>query len=338
MRLLFALFFGSVAYCVFVALLYVLVHFASGPSSVGELCDAFAPSLPFLLLTISIALAARTKFAYVVPFVGAPACAVAAALLAILPVRGSGGYAAEQGMALLAIPFFVLWSLTTIPFFLAVTWIARERGESKHRRLFVGVPAFLVLSAAISTHLRHYGPAICMMSDDETPPSSTSLSLLSGESPLLSAAKLRSRELALAALAQGAPEVDVATLEWLASNQDHEFLDFLRSQAVLPVRTADCRALHLAIRSGGGPVLSLLLDYGANVEAVDPETGRTPLMEAAFLGREESVQLLLLHGAHPKRRTDGPRDAIEWADDGNQPAIAALLRKAPEPYVLESGS
>lgn len=56
-------------------------------------------------------------------------------------------------------------------------------------------------------------------------------------------------------------------------------------------------ALHLAIQNGDEQIIKLLLDKGANVNAVD-NNGRTPLHEAVVQANEPIVQLLLENGAN----------------------------------------
>src|SRR5579871_4016601 len=53
----------------------------------------------------------------------------------------------------------------------------------------------------------------------------------------------------------------------------------------------DTTAEHLQI-------IELLLEYGAHIEARDPDTGKTPLMNAAEMGNRRSIELLLEHGAN----------------------------------------
>lgn len=55
-------------------------------------------------------------------------------------------------------------------------------------------------------------------------------------------------------------------------------------------------ALHMAAAEQYPEMIRLLVTKGADVNAADVN-GRTPLMEAAFWGRLENVQILLLHGA-----------------------------------------
>ena len=69
-------------------------------------------------------------------------------------------------------------------------------------------------------------------------------------------------------------------------------------------------ALHIAARWGKGdvPTLKILLAAGANVNATDPEWGRTALFEAAT---PEVALFLLQHGIDPSIRDASGETAIE---------------------------
>lgn len=105
--------------------------------------------------------------------------------------------------------------------------------------------------------------------------------------------------------------------------------------------------LHLAVRTNNASLLHVLLEYGANIDAKDNERqtplhwaseygyrdsatkllewgadteatndrGLTPL-QFAFLGSHtEIISLLLSAGAHVDVKTEGDKDALEWALD-----------------------
>ncbi|EEF61739.1 FOG: Ankyrin repeat-like protein [Pedosphaera parvula Ellin514] len=56
--------------------------------------------------------------------------------------------------------------------------------------------------------------------------------------------------------------------------------------------------LNQAADEGQLKVVKFLLDNGANIEAIDTQTGRTPLIEASQRGNKSMVALLLEHGAN----------------------------------------
>jgi ankyrin repeat protein len=66
----------------------------------------------------------------------------------------------------------------------------------------------------------------------------------------------------------------------------------------------DARPLHSAAAAGRREVCEVLLDAGADVNAVQ-HGGYTALLEARQNGNEELAQLLLQHGADPTARLDG---------------------------------
>jgi len=75
-------------------------------------------------------------------------------------------------------------------------------------------------------------------------------------------------------------------------------------EAVSELRGA--RALHLAANFGAVPMLALVLDSGADTESRDDD-GRTPLFRAAAQGHTEAVRLLLDRGAEVDAR-EGTKD------------------------------
>ena len=73
-------------------------------------------------------------------------------------------------------------------------------------------------------------------------------------------------------------------------------------------------------------MVKFLLDHGASPNVVTPDH-RTLLEEAAMLGKDETVRLLLAHGAdinaHPDHHT-----ALAWAQRKKHADIAAILLQA----------
>ncbi|HTV89951.1 MAG TPA: ankyrin repeat domain-containing protein [Stellaceae bacterium] len=86
-------------------------------------------------------------------------------------------------------------------------------------------------------------------------------------------------------------------------------------------------SLHYAAERNYADMARLLLDSHA---AVDPQNrdGMTPLMLAASHGHFEIVQALLEKGASATKTDYTGRDAVDWAADSDQTAIAQLLRRA----------
>jgi len=87
--------------------------------------------------------------------------------------------------------------------------------------------------------------------------------------------------------------------------------------------------LHYASSGGHAPVISLLLENSAYIDAESPN-GSTPLMMAAMYGSSASVRLLLQEGADPKIKNQQGLNALDFAQRGKRPAaveaIAAAIR------------
>ncbi|XP_043237792.1 oxysterol-binding protein-related protein 1-like [Amphibalanus amphitrite] len=86
----------------------------------------------------------------------------------------------------------------------------------------------------------------------------------------------------------------------------------------------DQTALHLATYFGHTRVVELLLEHGADINAVN-QCGDTPLHKAAHIGHEELVLLLLKHGASVSVVNGDGRLAAAVSSD---PYISSLLRAA----------
>ena len=100
--------------------------------------------------------------------------------------------------------------------------------------------------------------------------------------------------------------------------------------------------LHYAATGGHVPIIGLLIERGAQLDAPSPN-GTTPLMMAARYGNTESVQTLLRAGADPRQRNELGMDALDFAADGERPDMVELLAEAkrrapataPAPNVAE---
>jgi ankyrin repeat protein len=85
--------------------------------------------------------------------------------------------------------------------------------------------------------------------------------------------------------------------------------------------------LHSAVAGHHRDVAGLLLALGASANVVQND-GWTPLHTAARNGDEAVVDLLLLRGADPTRPADDGRTPVELADENGHGALAELLREA----------
>ena len=84
--------------------------------------------------------------------------------------------------------------------------------------------------------------------------------------------------------------------------------------------------LHYAATGPATPLVLLLLDRGATIDALSPNR-TTPLMMAAQYGGEASVDLLLSRGASLRARNDHGLAAADFARLGGRDALAAKLER-----------
>lgn len=93
------------------------------------------------------------------------------------------------------------------------------------------------------------------------------------------------------------------------------------------VNQAGWTALHYAASAGDLPIMKILFDRAAVVDARAP-TNITPLMFAAREGQEEAVKLLLSWGADPGLKSDHGWTAIQFAQAADKPGVAAIIMAA----------
>ena len=83
--------------------------------------------------------------------------------------------------------------------------------------------------------------------------------------------------------------------------------------------------LHNSAKKGWADRVKLLIDHGADINAVDEEYQSTPLGMAARWGQEEIVELLLDAGADPARSGAPWSTPIVWAEKKGHERIAKRL-------------
>jgi hypothetical protein len=86
--------------------------------------------------------------------------------------------------------------------------------------------------------------------------------------------------------------------------------------------------LHDFAFTGDARKVELLLDHGADIDAVDEEYHSTPLGYAARWGRDEVARLLLARGADPHKAGRPWATPREWACKKGHTAIEAILKTA----------
>lgn len=95
----------------------------------------------------------------------------------------------------------------------------------------------------------------------------------------------------------------------------------------VPVSSVGFTPLHEAAVRGEQEIAKLLLEYGADVNALGGQHQITSLHAAAAGGHFETVKLLLDAGADPGLRDQGTSaTAEEWAKFFGHPQISELLR------------
>jgi len=89
------------------------------------------------------------------------------------------------------------------------------------------------------------------------------------------------------------------------------------------------RALHAALAlSGNLETVKLLLEHGADANAVQAG-GFTPIFSAAAANRRDFAELLLVHGAHPRPKSDQGKTPSDFARERGHAELAAWLDSQP---------
>ncbi len=84
--------------------------------------------------------------------------------------------------------------------------------------------------------------------------------------------------------------------------------------------------LHDMAHEGSVEKARMLLDHGAEIEAIDEEYRSTPLGFAARWGKREVAELLLERGADPNRSGAAWSTPLAWARKKGHPEVSELLR------------
>ncbi len=102
-------------------------------------------------------------------------------------------------------------------------------------------------------------------------------------------------------------------------------IDYGADLGAISRNDAEHDALHAAVGGRHASTVSLLLDRGANIAAVESH-GYTPLHLAAVMGNDEIVAILLDRGASPTALADDNRTPGDLAYLAEHDDLARLLR------------
>jgi len=95
--------------------------------------------------------------------------------------------------------------------------------------------------------------------------------------------------------------------------------------------------LHHMAAEGELAKTTLLLEHGADIDAIDDEYRSTPLGVAARRGQHVTVELLLERGADPAAAGASWAVPLAWAERKGHRHVAELLRKAGAGHGPEAG-
>ena len=85
--------------------------------------------------------------------------------------------------------------------------------------------------------------------------------------------------------------------------------------------------LHYAASAGNVPIIAMLIENSAYIDAESPN-GTTPLMMAAMYGTPEAVKLLLLEGADPMLKNVQGLTALQFAERAVRPDAVEMIANA----------
>jgi len=146
------------------------------------------------------------------------------------------------------------------------------------------------------------------------------------------------------ALREPSPKVAQVLVEWpktnvnilnakdesplmLAALKSHEKIAEELIKRGADVNKTGWTPLHYAASSANLPIIALLIENSAYIDAESPN-GTTPLMMAAMYGTPEAVKLLLQEGADPTLKNIQSLTALDFAQRAVRPDSADLIAAA----------
>ena len=147
---------------------------------------------------------------------------------------------------------------------------------------------------------------------------------------------LREPSLKVAQVLVDWPKTDVNILNakdesvlMLAALKGHEQIAEKLVKRGADVNKTGWAPLHYAASAGNVPIIAMLIENSAYIDAESPN-GTTPLMMAAMYGTPEAVKLLLQEGADPTLKNVQGLTALQFAERAVRPdsveMIAAAIR------------
>jgi len=130
-------------------------------------------------------------------------------------------------------------------------------------------------------------------------------------------------------LHSSAPRTSATSLEQAASEGRVETIKSLIAQGGdINVKNAHGQSpLHLAVKQGNSDVVQVLLENGAEVDAIETDSGCTSLHYAASLGHADLCESLVRYGANPDAQTARLETPLHLAVSRGHPEVVALLLK-----------
>ena len=136
------------------------------------------------------------------------------------------------------------------------------------------------------------------------------------------------------------PKTDVNTLNakgesalMLAALKGHQQIAEALVKKGADVNKTGWAPLHYAASAGNVPIIAMLIENSAYIDAESPN-GTTPLMMAAMYGTPEAVKLLIDEGADVQLKNVQGLTALQFAQRASRPdsvelIVTALKRKQP---------
>jgi len=130
-------------------------------------------------------------------------------------------------------------------------------------------------------------------------------------------------------LHSSAPRTSATSLEQAASEGRVETIKSLIAQGGdINAKNAHGQSpLHLAVKQGNSDVVQVLLENGAEVDAIETDSGCTSLHYAASLGHADLCESLVRYGANPDAQTARLETPLHLAVSRGHPEVVALLLK-----------